>query len=54
MLIMTNNQFERLSALSEKIMLLTATVHEMKEFNQLLDFWNTSVEINLINASLSK
>jgi len=40
---MTKHQFDRLNALSEKIAQLTATLNEMREFNTLLDFLNTSV-----------
>jgi len=43
MLIMTKHQFDRLNALYEKIAQLTATLNEMREFNTLLDFWNSSV-----------
>ncbi len=43
---MTKHQFDRLNALSEKIAQLTATLPEMKEFNTLLDFWNTSIVLD--------
>jgi len=44
---MHTNDFERLNSLSEKAIGETATKDELKEFNQLLNEWNTSTELNL-------
>jgi hypothetical protein len=47
MLIMTSNEFDRLNSLSEKALTETASRNELKEFNELLEDWNTSIEFNL-------
>jgi hypothetical protein len=52
MLIMTSNEFDRLNSLSEKALTEkalteTASRNELKEFNELLEDWNTSTEFNL-------
>jgi hypothetical protein len=47
MLIMTADEFDRLNSLSEKAFTETASRNELKEFNELLEDWNTSVEFNL-------
>ena len=54
MLIMTNEEFERMNILSEKAMNETASRNELKEFNELLDDWNTSVEFNLIYRTFNQ
>jgi hypothetical protein len=40
-------EFERLNHLSEKSLNDNATLHEMKEFEQLHSKWNKSEEFNL-------
>jgi len=47
---MTSDEFDRLNSLSEKAMRDTASRNELKEFNELLNDWNKSVEFNLING----
>jgi len=47
---MNQDEFERLNHLSEKALNETATPHEMKEFSQLLNDWNQSVELNLFSG----
>jgi len=47
---MTTDEFARLNSLSEKAMNETASRHELKEFNELLNDWNNCVEFNLING----
>jgi hypothetical protein len=44
---MTSDEFDRLNTLSEKALTETASRNELKEFNELLEDWNTSVEFNL-------
>lgn len=44
---MNNDDFQRLNYLSEKALQETANSDELKEFNNLLSEWNTSVEQNL-------
>ena len=44
---MTTNEFDRLNSLSEKALIDTASCNELKEFNALLQDWNTSIEFNL-------
>jgi len=44
---MTTDEFARLNNLSEKAMNETASRNELKEFNELLEDWNTSIEFNL-------
>jgi hypothetical protein len=44
---MTSDEFDRLNSLSEKALNETASRNELKEFNELLEDWNTSVEFNL-------
>jgi len=51
---MTTDEFDRLNTLSEKAMTETASRNELKEFNKLLDDWNTSVEFNLINGRMGQ
>lgn len=51
-LIMDNDDFERLNFLSEKAITKTATKNELKEFNILLNEWNSSEEFNLFNENL--
>ena len=53
---MHTNDFERLNSLSEKAIGESATEDELKEFNQLLNEWNTSTELNLFlnNHNFSK
>ena len=50
MLIMNQDEFERLNHLSEKALNETATPHEMKEFSQLLNDWNQSIEMNVFSV----
>jgi len=50
MLIMTTDEFDRLNNLSEKALTETASRNELKEFNELLEDWNSCVEFNLING----
>jgi hypothetical protein len=45
---MTSDEFDRLNTLSEKALTETASRNELKEFNELLDDWNESVEFNLL------
>ncbi|MFT5757012.1 MAG: hypothetical protein ACI9LM_001737 [Alteromonadaceae bacterium] len=47
---MTKDEFDRLNFLSEKSLNETATEPELKEFSQLLDAWNNSVELNLFGG----
>ena len=47
---MNQDEFERLNHLSEKSLNETATPQEMKEFSQLLNDWNLSVELNLFSG----
>ena len=47
---MNQDEFERLNRLSEKVINETVTPHEMKEFFQLLNDWNLSVELNLFSG----
>ncbi|WP_440874617.1 hypothetical protein [Thalassotalea sp. PLHSN55] len=47
---MNQDEFERLNHLSEKSLYKTATPNEMKEFSQLLNDWNQSVELNLFSG----
>lgn len=54
MFTMNQDKFERLNHLSEKALNETATPHEMKEFSQLLNDWNQSVELNLFNGLNNK
>lgn len=49
---MDNDDFERLNFLSEKAIIKTATKNELKEFNILLNEWNSSEEFNLFNENL--
>lgn len=51
MLLMTTDEFARLSSLSEKAMNETASRNQLKEFNELLEDWNASVEFNLAYRS---
>jgi len=44
---MTADEFARLNSLSEKAMQETASRNELKEFKELLEDWNTSIEFNL-------
>ena len=44
---MDTKSFERLNSLSEKAFHEIASKDELKEFNHLLDEWNTSVQLNL-------
>lgn len=50
MFTMNHDEFERLNHLSAKALNETATPNEMKEFSQLLNDWNQSVELNLFNG----
>jgi hypothetical protein len=47
---MNQDQFERLNHLSEKSLNENATPQEMREFSQLLNDWNLSVELNLFSG----
>lgn len=47
---MKADDFERLNILSEKAINDNATLVEMKEFTDLLDEWNSSVELNLFGG----
>ena len=47
---MDENEFERLSLLSEKALYHTVSSTELAEFHQLLNLWNTSTEVNLFNG----
>jgi len=47
---MNQDEFDRLNHLSEKALHETATPHEMKEFSQLLNDWNQSVELNVFSG----
>jgi hypothetical protein len=44
---MTSDEFDRLNSLSEEALNETVSRNELKEFNELLEDWNTSVEFNL-------
>ncbi len=46
---MTNDDFERLNVLDNKVLNGTASDDELKEFNQLLKLWNESEEQNLFS-----
>jgi hypothetical protein len=46
---MTNDNFERLNVLDNKVLSGTASDDELKEFNQLLKLWNESAEQNLFS-----
>lgn len=47
---MTTDDFSRLNFFSEKAMNETASRNKLKEFNELLNEWNTCVEFNLLNV----
>ena len=47
---MTGHDFKRFNALADKAITDTATINELKEFNQLLTQWNESVEFNLFKG----
>lgn len=47
---MNQDQFERLNHLSEKSLNENATPQEIREFSQLLNDWNLSVELNLFSG----
>jgi len=47
---MNSSEFERLNFLSEKALNETATDPELKEFSQLLNHWNSAVELNLFGG----
>jgi uncharacterized protein YnzC (UPF0291/DUF896 family) len=52
MLMMNMDEFERLNTLVEKAMNESATRNELKELNELLNDWNSSVELNFFNHLL--
>jgi len=45
---MTPDQYERINTLSEKAINHTASLDDLKEFNELLDDWNDFEESNLM------
>jgi len=45
---MTPDEHERIKILSEKAINHTASVDDLKEFNELLDDWSDCVESNLM------
>lgn len=47
---MNQNDFDRLSFLSEKSLVETFTCDELKEFNQLIDDWSASTEYDLLQG----
>jgi hypothetical protein len=51
---MNMDEFDRLNTLSEKVLAETASYDDLKEFNELLNDWNTSAELNLFNDLLPK
>lgn len=50
---MTPDEYERIDILSEKAINHTASVDDLKEFNELLDDWNDCVESNLMKGIIS-
>jgi hypothetical protein len=50
MMMMTNDDFKRLSFLADKALNATVSDNELKEFNQLLAAWNDSMEHNLFSG----
>jgi len=45
---MTDDEIERLNALTDKTINAVATVDELKEFNQLLTVWSEAEELNFL------
>ena len=49
-MIMNAEQLNRLNLLSEKVVNANASFNELKEFKELLNTWNDSIEFNLPQA----
>ena len=47
---MTDDDLERLSALTDKALSETMTGNELKDFNQLLTDWNDSIALELFSG----
>ena len=47
---MNQNDFDRLSLISEKSLVSKVTSDELKEFKQLIDDWSESSEFNFLRG----
>lgn len=47
---MNQNDFDRLSFISEKSLVDKVTSDELREFKQLIDDWSASTEFNLLQG----
>ena len=47
---MTDDDLERLNALTDKALSETMTVNELREFNELLTDWNDSIALELFSG----
>jgi len=47
---MKQNDYDRLTYLSEKSLYEKISIEELEEFNQLMDDWSQSTEFNLLQG----